>query len=172
MEQNSLKKKIYEVAVETLESAAERTRLAIEEAIQAAQEEVNTLDIYESYRSQYLQKSEMFAIQYNKILEQLDVLRKINPEDEFKNVVVYISREMYHAIVDEWLDHKASYNKLCEGSFAGVGRVSINELEELDDQCNLLHWVKDDKEEFGERAEYKNVRTFIGYNFEIDMEHG
>ncbi|GAB6278959.1 MAG TPA: hypothetical protein PKU86_04915 [Bacteroidales bacterium] len=86
MEQNSLKKKVYEEALKTLESAAERTRLAIEEAEQAAQEEVNTLDIYESYRSQYLQKSEMFAIQYNKILEQLDVLRKINPEDEFKNV--------------------------------------------------------------------------------------
>ena len=86
MEQNSLKKKIYEVAVETLESAAERTRLAIEEAIQAAQEEVNTLDIYESYRSQYLQKSEMFVSQYNKILEQLDILRKINPEEESQNI--------------------------------------------------------------------------------------
>ena len=86
MEQNSLKKKIYEVAVETLESDDERTRLAIEEAIQAAQEEVNTLDIYESYRSQYLQKSEMFVSQYNKILEQLDILRKINPEEESQNI--------------------------------------------------------------------------------------
>jgi hypothetical protein len=126
-------------------------------------------------------KQEIESVHFNfdedhilSVMEDDIVILKCNyyEEDEFKNVVVYISREMYHAIVDEWLDHKASYNKLCEGSFAGVGRVSINELEELDDQCNLLHWVKDDKEEFGERAEYKNVRTFIGYNFEIDMEHG
>jgi hypothetical protein len=94
-------------------------------------------------------------------------------DDECSDVVVYVTRKLYHQIIDTWLDRKQNYYEMYNGSFCGVGSISITNLKELDDQCNLLHWVKDDtEEEFGERAEYRNVRTFEGFAFDVDMEHG
>lgn len=97
------KQKVYEAVLRAQEEAAELARQAMTEADQAAQEEVSTMDIYESYRSQYLQKSEMFARQYQKAREQLDIIRRIDPNRkcnvvEFGAAVITSKQKMFIAI--------------------------------------------------------------------------
>ncbi len=103
MDKIELKRRIFEESLKAQETAAGMARQAMEEANHAAQEEVNTLDIYESHRSQYLQKSEMFARQYAKALEQIEILKKANPGKitevvEFGSAVVTQGQKMFIAI--------------------------------------------------------------------------
>ena len=121
-------------------------------------------------------ESAFFDIDSDHILsampENIVVLRCSNYDIE-EDVVVYITRELYHKIIDAWLDDKQGYYER-EGHYAGVGQVSLENLSELPKkyQVNLLYWVKDEKEEFGERAEYKPTRVFTSDSFIVDMEHG
>ncbi len=99
----NVKQKVYEAVLRAQEEAAELARQAMTEADQAAQEEVNTMDIYESYRSQYLQKSEMFARQFQKASEQLEIIRRIDPNRkcdvvEFGAAVITSKQKMFIAI--------------------------------------------------------------------------
>ncbi|NPV36284.1 MAG: hypothetical protein HPY80_06405 [Bacteroidales bacterium] len=99
----NVKQKVYEAVLRAQEEAAELARQAMTEGDQAAQEEVNTMDIYESYRSQYLQKSEMFARQFQKASEQLEIIRRIDPNRkceavEFGAAVITSKQKMFIAI--------------------------------------------------------------------------
>lgn len=99
----NVKQKVYEAVLRAQEEAAELARQAMTEADQAAQEEVSTMDIYESYRSQYLQKSEMFARQFQKASEQLEIIRRIDPNRkcdvvEFGAAVITSKQKMFIAI--------------------------------------------------------------------------
>lgn len=103
MNEKNVKLKVYEAVLRAQEEAAELARQAMTEADQAAQEEVNTMDIYESYRTQYLQKSEMFARQFQKANEQLEILRRIDPNRksemvEFGAAVITSKQKMFVAI--------------------------------------------------------------------------
>ncbi len=103
MSENYLKHRVYNAILKAQEQTAELARQAMVEADQAAQEEVNTMDIYESYRTQYLQKSEMFARQFQKATEQLDIIRRIDPHRkcevvEFGAIVITNKQKMFVAV--------------------------------------------------------------------------
>ncbi|MGC8865398.1 MAG: hypothetical protein ACP5O2_06715 [Bacteroidales bacterium] len=103
MSKKNVKHRVYDAVLKAQEEAAELARQAMTEADQAAQEEVNTMDIYESYRTQYLQKSEMFARQFQKANEQLEILRRIDPNHksevvEFGAAVITSKQKMFVAI--------------------------------------------------------------------------
>ena len=103
MNEVNVKHKVFEAVLKAQEEATELARQAMTEADQAAQEEVNTMDIYESYRTQYLQKSEMFARQFQKATEQLEIIRRIDPNRkcdtvEFGAAVITSKQKMFVAI--------------------------------------------------------------------------
>jgi hypothetical protein len=86
MDKLSTKQKIFDACIQSQQETLDAIRQAMEEAQNAAIEEVNTLDVYESHRTQYLQKTEMFGRQYAKSLEVMEVLNKVLPLRAFDTI--------------------------------------------------------------------------------------
>ena len=86
MDRLSTKQKIFDACIQLQQNTLDAIRQAMEEAQNAAIEEVNTLDVYESHRTQYLQKTEMFGRQYAKSQEVMEVLNRVLPLKVFDTV--------------------------------------------------------------------------------------
>lgn len=115
MDRLSTKQKIFDACIQLQQNTLDAIRQAMEEAQNAAIEEVNTLDVYESHRTQYLQKTEMFGRQYAKSQEVMEVLNRVLPLKVFDTVQfgaavitdsqhIYISAGIGKVMVDgqEW----------------------------------------------------------------------
>ncbi len=108
------KQKVFDACLKLQSTTLEAIRQAMEEAQNAAIEEVNTLDIYESHRTQYLQKTEMFGRQYGKSLEVMEVLNRLLPlklytSIQFGAVVITDTQHLFIA--------------------AGIGKVTVEGQE-------------------------------------------
>jgi hypothetical protein len=100
MDKLEFKQKLYDACALVLQNSLNAIKQAMDEAQSAALEEVTTLDIYESHRSQYLQKTEMFGRQYNKSLETSEILNrliplKLNNIVQFGSVVITDSQKLF-----------------------------------------------------------------------------
>lgn len=89
-------------------------------------------------------------------------------KDNSDYCIVYITKELFHQILDCWLENKQNYYISTNGGFAGVGFISFTDVKERkDSQKSYLIIFNDD-----ENYEKVYVRTFDAFAFDIDMEHG
>ncbi len=92
--------------------------------------------------------------------------------------ILHVSREVYHAAIDDWLDHKANYNQ--NGGFAGVGCIYFEDAELIPEAKGWLHSVsfglikppEDDDEDSDVWSHQTAVPTYRATQFNVDMEHG
>lgn len=97
------KKKILEACLTEQTRLEEHNREIMKEAQETANESEQTQDLYDSYRTQLLQKRDMFAKQLRKIIEERIVLERIDPGDlhdavQFGSVVITNKQKMFVSI--------------------------------------------------------------------------
>lgn len=73
-----LKKDLLNACLKEIEDRAESLRKVMEDAQQSANDYGQPKDRYDSYRAQLLRKRDMFGQQLQKILEQKNILERIN----------------------------------------------------------------------------------------------
>jgi hypothetical protein len=88
MDRTDLKKKIYEACFKQLQTALENLKVNMDEVAESAEDYGMPKDMFDSYRDQLMHKREMYAEQYVKVKQQLDILRKIDPSKIFDTVKV------------------------------------------------------------------------------------
>ncbi|MCD6111886.1 MAG: hypothetical protein J7J86_01310 [Bacteroidales bacterium] len=82
----NIKFKLLEVCKKVLSEKIDNLKSVVDEAQKSANEYGQPKDRYDSYRTQLLRKRDMFAKQYDKALEQLVILQRINPDIEYNTV--------------------------------------------------------------------------------------
>jgi len=98
----SFKRKLVELCKDHLNSSAEKTKLAIDEAQSSANEYGQPKDRYDSYRAQVLRKRDMFGKQLLKTMDQIACLDQIGVDKlhykvEFGSVVLTDKQHMFVA---------------------------------------------------------------------------
>ena len=83
---HQLKKNLIEACIKEVDERAESLRKVMDEAQQSANEYGQPKDRYDSYRTQLLRKRDMFGQQLQKILDQRNLLEKINLEKKSSRV--------------------------------------------------------------------------------------
>lgn len=74
------KRRIWEICLDNREQMAANAKKAMDEIQKQANEYGLPRDRYDSFRSQLLRKRDLFAEQYQNALEEVTVIRKIDPE--------------------------------------------------------------------------------------------
>lgn len=98
-----LKKKLIDVCLQMLNERAENAKKAMEELQQSANEYGLPKDRYDSFRTQVLRKRDLFAEQYQKTLEEIEIIKKIDPEKkseqaEFGSIVITNKQKLFISI--------------------------------------------------------------------------
>ena len=81
-----LKKNLVEACIKEVDERAESLRKVMDEAQQSANDYGQPKDRYDSYRTQLLRKRDMFGQQLQKILDQRNLLDKIDLEKKSSRV--------------------------------------------------------------------------------------
>ena len=76
-ERLALKKKILEACLQQQATAIENLKSVMDEAADSAEDYGLPKDLYDSYRNQLMSKREMYALQIQKVNEQVDILRRV-----------------------------------------------------------------------------------------------
>ena len=125
-------------------------------------------------------KDNNFSVSFN--FDDLHLM-SVNSDDEVilqcqidyqEDCIVYLSRNLFHKVIDAWCDGKQSYYNRT-GGFAGVGNINFISLEEFpENKRNYILIFHDINNEDWEENPFheKIVRTFRAFEFDIDMEHG
>jgi transcription elongation GreA/GreB family factor len=97
------KKKLLDKCLEEHVKLEEHNKEIMNEAQETANESEQTQDLYDSYRTQLLQKRDMFAKQLQKIIEERIVLERIDVTElhdkvKFGSVVVTDKQKMFISI--------------------------------------------------------------------------
>jgi hypothetical protein len=134
---DNLKQKLIEKCLHILNERAENAKKAMEELQQSANEYGLPKDRYDSFRAQVLRKRDLFAEQYQKTIDEMELIKKINPDKksekvEFGSVVITnkqklfvsvslgkieLENEVYYAISAQVPIYKAIQNKKAGGKF-------------------------------------------------------
>ena len=77
MNKEQLKQEIIKVCLERQEQAIRTIRQAVLDLQESANEDDQTRDLYDSYRTQLLSKRDLLAAQYEKALQDKQVLEKL-----------------------------------------------------------------------------------------------
>ena len=96
----ALKKSILEACRKQQVEVMEHIMGVMDEARDSANEYGLPKDRYDSYRTQLMRKSDLFAKQFQKAADQLEVLDRINPEQlndkaEFGSVVITSDQKLF-----------------------------------------------------------------------------
>jgi len=83
-----LKKKLLDTCFQIQEEAVVTAKSAMNEAQDAANEYGPPKDRYDSFRTQLLRKRDMFAQQYQRALDELEILKKIDFDTQYDSVSV------------------------------------------------------------------------------------
>jgi hypothetical protein len=83
---DNLKQKLIEKCLHILNERAENAKKAMEELQQSANEYGLPKDRYDSFRAQVLRKRDLFAEQYQNTLEEIGLIKKIDPEKKAQNI--------------------------------------------------------------------------------------
>jgi hypothetical protein len=86
MDLKTKKRSIYNACVAAQMRLMENARLVMTEAQDGANEYGQPQDRYDSFRTQLLKRRDLFAAQYQKALEDLKILNRIDPEKLLKQV--------------------------------------------------------------------------------------
>lgn len=81
-----LKEKILQTCIKVQEATIENLKSEVDENQNSANEYGPPKDRYDSFRTQLLAKRDMFAHQLAKANEQLDILKRIPADKDFKNI--------------------------------------------------------------------------------------
>jgi len=84
--------------------------------------------------------------------------------------VLYVSRSMFVAMLNEWLNQKQALCKIWKGEFCGIGDVYVASEEITYKNEADMPWLAHYREE-GEQ-EIQHVKGFVALDFDVDMEHG
>lgn len=76
MEKNLFKKGLLEACIQNCENQAENAKAAMEETQKMANEYGAPKDRYDSFRTQLLRKRDLYAEQYQKALNELELIKK------------------------------------------------------------------------------------------------
>ena len=107
MIKHELKYKLVETGVQLLKERAENAKKAMEELQQSANDYGLPKDRYDSFRAQVLRKRDLFAEQFQKALEEMDIMQKIDAKKisekvEFGSIIITDSTtrrfKIYHCI--------------------------------------------------------------------------
>ncbi len=77
MDKHKIKEEIVRICMEKQSQVIETARNAVEEVQESANEEDQTRDLYDPYRTQLLSKRDMLAAQYEKALQDKQTLEKL-----------------------------------------------------------------------------------------------
>jgi hypothetical protein len=83
-----LKIKLHQKCVEKQKEILENAKAAMDEAQTAANEYGAPRDRYDSFRAQLLRKRDLHAAQYEKALNELDFLEKLDPSNLNKELTI------------------------------------------------------------------------------------
>lgn len=109
-----IKKELVETCIGNLEETAGNAKREMNDIQQQANEYGPPKDRYDSFRAQLLRKRDLFAEQYQKALEEIDILLKIDvdlPMEEvrFGSIVITDTQRIFVA--------------------TGIGKVKYNEMD-------------------------------------------
>jgi len=98
-----LKIKLHQKCVEKQKEILENAKAAMDEAQTAANEYGAPRDRYDSFRAQLLRKRDLHAAQYEKALNELDFLEKLDPSNLNKeltiNTLVITNKQKFYVSV-------------------------------------------------------------------------
>ncbi len=83
---DTIKHKLIEKCFQVLNERADNAKKAMEELQQSANEYGLPKDRYDSFRAQVLRKRDLFAEQYQKSMDEIELIRKINPSKQSEKV--------------------------------------------------------------------------------------
>lgn len=100
---NNLKYKLIDKCLIILSERAENAKKAMDELQQSANEYGLPKDRYDSFRAQVLRKRDLFAEQYQKTMDEIDLIKKIDPEKksdkvEFGSIVITNKQKLFVSI--------------------------------------------------------------------------
>lgn len=98
-----LKLKLHQKCVEKQKEILENAKAAMDEAQIAANEYGAPRDRYDSFRAQLLRKRDLHAAQYEKAMNELDFLEKLDPTNQNKeltiNTLVITNKQRFYVSV-------------------------------------------------------------------------
>lgn len=104
--------------------------------------------------------------------EKDEVILKCH-DDKFDDCILFVPREMFTNMLQEWLNRKQAYYKLWKGDFCGVGYVLVKAKKIAPKRIGHITYLIDYVEEGDELKEVtRSLRGFIALDFDVDMEHG
>jgi len=142
MDNLEIKRSLIEICKEKQQESINNIKFVIDDAQKSANEYGQPKDRYDSYRMQLLRKKDMFASQFQKAIEQMETLNKINVSKKTElvtfgsliftddqNILVAISLgkimlgdEMYYAISPNVPFYQAMQNCKKGDEFEFLGR--------------------------------------------------
>lgn len=140
------KRQIYEACLAALESRSGEAQSAMAESQKAANEYGAPHDRYDSFRTQVLARRDMYARQYDEALRQLEILKKIDPDQpalkvEFGAVVLTSSQLLFVSV--------------------GLGKLALQGVDffAISPQVPLFETMRDKKS--GDRCLFRGVEFTI-----------
>lgn len=103
MNKSTLKETLIKVCIDHQKNIAYNAKQAMDDVQQQANEYGLSRDKYDCFRAQLLRKRDLFAKQYQKTLNEADILQKINPQEivkkvQFGAVVITNKQKLFIAI--------------------------------------------------------------------------
>jgi len=103
MTKRELKYKLIETGVQLLKERAENAKKAMEELQQSANDYGLPKDRYDSFRAQVLRKRDLFAEQYQKAMDEMDIMQKIDAKKisekvEFGSIIITNKQKLFVSI--------------------------------------------------------------------------
>jgi hypothetical protein len=97
------KNKLIEQCLLILKERADNAKKAMDELQQSANEYGLPKDRYDSFRTQVLRKRDLFAEQYQKTMDEIDLIKKIDPEKksekvEFGSILITNKQKLFVSI--------------------------------------------------------------------------
>lgn len=145
-EKLEIKKQLIHRCKEILEQNASNAKIAMDEHQQMANEYGPPKDRYDSFRMQMLRKRDMFAVQYQKFVDEILLLEKIDltktyKKAEFGSVIITNKQKMF--------------------VFSGLGKIKFENQDFfiISTQVPIFNAIKGYK--IGDKYTYNNINAEI-----------
>ena len=100
---DTIKYRLIEKCLQMLNERADNAKKAMDDLQQSANEYGLPKDRYDSFRAQVLRKRDLFAEQYQKSMDEIELIKKINPSKqsekvEFGSLVITNKQKLFVSI--------------------------------------------------------------------------
>jgi hypothetical protein len=146
MDRLELKQKILQACIDQELQVIRNLKQVMEEASDSAEDYGLPKDLYDSYRNQLMSKRDLFAQQMQKVSEQLDILRRIDPGKicptvRYGAVVITESQKLFIS--------------------AGIGKVKVGDEEYFAISALVPFYTAIDNKKRGEEYEFRGRKEKI-----------